>query len=67
MHGALLLSLIFAMCLDSFGLPTLYWEKLPTIAISIGVALAGICEREFAQAVPNQARALILRSLPQHS
>jgi O-antigen ligase len=67
MHGALLLSLIFAICLDSFGLPTLYWEKLPTIAISIGVALAGICERQFAEAVPNEARALGLASIPQHS
>jgi O-antigen ligase len=67
MHGALLLSLIFAMCLDSFGLPTLYWEKLPTIAISIGVALAGICERQFAEVVPNEARALGLESLLQHS
>lgn len=43
--GALILALIFALCLDSIGLGTLYWEKLPTISLSIAVALAGICER----------------------
>jgi hypothetical protein len=43
--GALLLALLAAMCVDSIALPTLYWEKLPTIALSIGVALVGVCER----------------------
>jgi O-antigen ligase len=43
--GALLLALLIAMCVDSIALPTLYWEKLPTIALSIGVALVGVCER----------------------
>ena len=32
--GALVLALIAAAFLDSFGLPTLYWEKLPTISLS---------------------------------
>ena len=43
--GALLLALTVAICLDSLGLPTLYWEKLPTIALTIGVALVGIREK----------------------
>jgi O-antigen ligase len=44
--GAVILSLIFVLCLDSVGLPTLYWEKLPTIALSLAVAVIGICERD---------------------
>lgn len=52
LYGALLLALIFAICVDSMGLPTLYWEKLPTIALSIGIALVGICERRYLQSVP---------------
>ena len=45
LHGALILALLFALGLDSLGLPTLYWEKLPTIALSLAVAIVGICER----------------------
>jgi O-antigen ligase len=45
-EGALILALIFAMCLDSLGLATLYWEKLPTIALSLAIAVVGICERD---------------------
>jgi O-antigen ligase len=44
-QGALILAVTFALCLDSLGQPTLYWEKLPTIALSLAVAVAGICER----------------------
>jgi O-antigen ligase len=44
-EGALILALIFAMSLDSLGLATLYWEKLPTIALSLAIAVVGICER----------------------
>ncbi len=44
-HGALILALIFALGLDSLGLSTLYWEKLPTIALSLAVAVVGMCER----------------------
>ena len=65
--GALILALIFAACLDSFGLPTLYWEKLPTISMSIAVALVGICERNHAETVPQRVRAPGMESLPQHS
>jgi O-antigen ligase len=46
MQGALLLALIVTLCLDSLGLPTLYWEKLPTIALSVALAVIGMCERE---------------------
>ena len=41
----MILALLFAMCLDSLGLATLYWEKLPTIALSLAIAVVGICER----------------------
>ena len=44
-EGALLLALMFAMGLDSLGLSTLYWEKLPTIALSLAIAVVGMCER----------------------
>ena len=43
--GALILALACALCLDSFGLPTLYWEKLPTIALALALAVTGLCER----------------------
>ncbi|MBZ5661868.1 MAG: O-antigen ligase family protein [Acidobacteriia bacterium] len=67
LQGALLLALLTALCLDSFGLPTLYWEKLPTIAISVGVALVGICERKVFEPALREERAHGLESLPQHS
>lgn len=44
-QGALVLAATLALFLDSMGLPTLYWEKLPTITLSLGVALIGLCER----------------------
>lgn len=67
LQGALLLSLLFAICLDSFGLSTLYWEKLPTIAIAMGVAVVGICEREIFETAPQEEHALGLQTQPQHS
>jgi O-antigen ligase len=66
-HGALLLALLFAICLDSFGLPTLYWEKLPTISISLGLAVLGICERKLYAPARDEELAQVLESLPQHS
>ncbi|HWF13759.1 MAG TPA: O-antigen ligase family protein [Candidatus Acidoferrales bacterium] len=45
-QGALILALILTLCLDSIALPTLYWEKLPTIAMSLALALVGLCERD---------------------
>jgi O-antigen ligase len=65
-YGALLLALVFVICLDSFGLPTLYWEKLPTISISIGIALIGICERKVVATAPSEAYAEGLPPFPQH-
>jgi O-antigen ligase len=44
-QGALILSLIVTLCLDSLGLPILYWEKFPTIALSLSIAAIGLCER----------------------
>jgi len=46
MQGAAILTLLFVLCMDSIGLPTLYWEKLPVIALSLAVAVVGICERD---------------------
>jgi O-antigen ligase len=54
MYGALILALTFTLCLDSLGLPTLYWEKLPTIALSIAVAAVGICERNIPELAANK-------------
>ena len=65
--GALVLALTAAACLDSLALPTMYWEKLPTISLSIAVALAGICERNDLETAPQRARALEMEPLPQHS
>ena len=44
-YGFLLIALIVALCIDSLGSLTLYWEKLPMIALSLGVSLIGCCER----------------------
>ena len=45
-RGALILALMLTLCLDSLGLPTLYWEKLPAIALAVALAVVGMCERE---------------------
>jgi O-antigen ligase len=45
-QGAAILSVILALCLDSLGFPTLYFEKLPTIALSLVVAVVGMRERD---------------------
>jgi len=64
--GALVLALIAAAFLDSFGLPTLYWEKLPTISLSIAVALIGICEKNGLQTVPQAESSMEMETLAQH-
>lgn len=56
-HGALILALTFALCLDSLALPTLYWEKLSTIALSLAAALIGICERNDPEIAADEVRA----------
>jgi O-antigen ligase len=65
--GALVLALTAAVFLDSFGLPTLYWEKLPTISLSISVAMIGICERKSVQTVAQAKGAMEVDALPQHA
>ena len=65
MCGALLLALSLTVCLDSFGSVTLYWEKLPTIALSIGIALIGICERNRVRMAAQNANAPAYPLLPE--
>jgi O-antigen ligase len=65
--GALVLALMAAACLDSLALPTMYWEKLPTISLSMAVALAGICERNELETAPQTVRVLETEPLPQQS
>ena len=67
MCGALLLALSVTVCLDSFGSSTLYWEKLPTIALSIGIALIGICERNRIWTVAPDASTVAHEALPEYS
>jgi len=65
--GALLIAMIATVCIDSLASSTLYWEKLPTIALSIGIALIGICERNSAAVVAQNTPAAAYEALPQHS
>jgi O-antigen ligase len=66
-HGAAVLALTLALCLDSLGLPTLYWEKLPTIALSLAAALVGVCERSDFETAVKESRKASRASLAQHS
>ena len=63
--GALVLALVAAAFLDSFGLPTLYWEKLPTISLSIAVALIGISEKRGLQTVRQAENSIEMETLAQ--
>jgi len=56
-QGALILALTVALALDSLGLPTLYWEKLPTIALCIVVVVVGLCERSDSAVAEREIRA----------
>jgi O-antigen ligase len=67
MYGALLLAWSVTVCLDSLGSVTLYWEKLPTIALSIGIALIGICERNRVWAAAQSTFAAQYEALPEQS
>jgi hypothetical protein len=67
MCGALVLALTAAAFLNSFGLPTLYWEKLPTISLSIAVAMVGICERNGLEHVQETESAIGMESTPQET
>lgn len=66
-QGALILALIFALSLDSLGLSTLYWEKLPTIALSLAAAVVGMCERLEPEIPVNPVRTLPCEPIAQHS
>jgi O-antigen ligase len=66
-RGALILALMFTLGVDSIGLPTLYWEKLPTIALALAAAVVGICERNELQTAPEDLRALDYEPFAQHS
>jgi O-antigen ligase len=66
-QGALILALVFSMCLDSLALNTLYWEKLPTIALSLAVAVVGMCERDDLEFAAREIRVLSYQPFAQHS
>jgi O-antigen ligase len=66
-QGALILALVFSMCLDSLALNTLYWEKLPTIALSLAVAVIGMCERDDLEFAAREIRVLTYQPFAQHS
>jgi O-antigen ligase len=67
MQGALILALIFALVLDSLALATLYWEKLPTIALSLAVVVVGMCERIDPVIAVKDVRTLTREPYPQYS
>ena len=66
-QGALIVALIFAFGLDSLGLSTLYWEKLPTIALSLAVVVVGLCERNDPEMAVKKVRTLGYEPFVQHS
>jgi O-antigen ligase len=66
MQGALILALTFALCLDSLALSTLYWEKLPTIALSLAVVVVGLCEKNDQEMVVREIRTLACEPYAQH-
>jgi hypothetical protein len=66
-HGALILALTFALCLDSLGLSTLYWEKLPTIALALAIAVVGMCERDDLEFTVRENRISAFEPFAQHS
>jgi O-antigen ligase len=66
-HGAVILAVTLALCLDSLGLPTLYWEKLPTIALSLAAALIGMYERNEFDISAEAVRAISCEPFARHS
>jgi O-antigen ligase len=66
-QGALVVALIFALGLDSLGLSTLYWEKLPTIALSLAVVVVGLSERNDLELTAQEVRTLAYEPFAQHS
>jgi O-antigen ligase len=66
-RGALILALIFALGLDSLGLSTLYWEKLPTIALSLAIVVVGLCEKSDQESPAEEVRTLAYDPFAQYS
>ena len=66
-QGALILALMLTLCLDSLAMPTMYWEKLTTITLSIAVALIGMCEGDEREISVQEVRALYCEPFEQHS
>ncbi len=67
-QGALILALILTLSLDSIGLPTLYWEKLPTIALAVAAAVeVGMCEREMPELTTKKVTWPAVRPLARYS
>jgi O-antigen ligase len=66
-QGALILALTLALSLDSLGLSTLYWEKLPTITLSLAIVIIGLCERSELDIAFAEARTLACEPLAQRS
>ena len=66
-QGALIIALIAALSLDSLGLSTLYWEKLPTIALSLAVVTVGMCEGMDREIAVKGVRTLAYEPFGQHS
>ncbi len=65
-QGALILALIFSLSMDSLALSTLYWEKLPTIAMSLAVVVLGLCERMDEEIAPREVHSLAYEPFAQH-
>ena len=65
-QGALILALVLALGVDSLGLPTLYWEKLPTIALSLAAVVVGMCERNAPEIAMKPARMLACEPFAPH-
>jgi hypothetical protein len=66
-RGALILGLIAVLSVDSLGLPTLYWEKLPSIALSLALAVIGMCERKEAETAVRELNAFAYEPFAQSS
>jgi len=66
-QGGLILALTFALGLDSLALSTLYWEKLPTIALALAVAVVGMCERNDLEFTVGENRIPAYEPFAQHS
>lgn len=67
MQGALILALIFSLSIDSLALSTLYWEKLPSIALSLAIVVLGLCERMDQGFALREVQTLAFEPFAQHS